>query len=168
MGKKAPEVMGELVGFADVIIANEEDCQKSLGVGTDIDPGSGIIDQRRYEKLTRDVLTRFPNAGIIAITLRESISASANRWGALLSDGNEVFFSKKYDITHIVDRVGGGDSFSAGLIYGLCNLPGLGEALNFAVAASALAHSVEGDLNLMSLEEIMALYSGEKSGRIKR
>jgi 2-dehydro-3-deoxygluconokinase len=167
-GKAAPDVMGGLVELSDVIIANEEDCQKSLGIGTDIDPGTGIIDQRRYEKLTREVLTRFPHTGIIAITLRESISASANRWGALLSDGNEVIFSKKYDITHIVDRVGGGDSFAAGLIYGLCSLSGLGEALNFAVAASALAHSIEGDWNRLSLEEVMALYSGEKSGRIKR
>ncbi len=167
-GKTAPEVMGELVDYADVIIANEEDCQKSLGIGLDIDPGSGVIDQARYEKLTRDVLKRYPGAGIIAITLRESQSASSNRWGALLSDGGKVIFSRKYDITHIVDRVGGGDSFAAGLIYGLSHFSGLSETLEFAAAASCLAHSIQGDWNLCGLEEIMALVGGEATGRIKR
>jgi 2-dehydro-3-deoxygluconokinase len=167
-GKAAPEVMGELTDYADVIIANEEDCQKSLGIGLDIDPGTGIIDQARYERLTGDVLKRYPNVGIIAITLRESQSASSNRWGAVLSDGRQVIFSRKYDITHIVDRVGGGDAFSAGLIYGLSRFSGLPEALEFATAASCLAHSIQGDWNLCSLEEIMALVGGEATGRIKR
>jgi 2-dehydro-3-deoxygluconokinase len=167
-GKAAREVMGGLVEYADVIIANEEDCQKSLGIGLDIDPGTGVIDQSRYEKLTGDVLERYPGAGIIAITLRESRSASSNRWGALLSDGREVIFSRKYDITHIVDRVGGGDAFAAGLIYGLCRLSGLTEALEFATAASCLAHSIMGDWNLSTLEEITALAGGEATGRIKR
>jgi 2-dehydro-3-deoxygluconokinase len=167
-GKTAPDVMGGLVEYADVIIANEEDCQKSLGIGLDIDPSAGVIDQARYERLTGDVLKRYPDAGIIAITLRESRSASSNRWGALLSDGKKVIFSTKYDITHIVDRVGGGDSFAAGLIYGLSHLSGLPEALEFAAAASCLAHSIQGDFNLCSLEEITALVGGEATGRIKR
>jgi 2-dehydro-3-deoxygluconokinase len=167
-GKSAPEVMPGLVAGADVIIANEEDCQKALGIGIDIDPSSGTIDRAGYERLAGDVTARYPNVKIIAITLRESISASANRWGALLSDGKQVIFSRKYDITHIVDRVGGGDAFSAGLIYGLSHFSDLSEILNFATAGSALAHSIEGDWNLSSTDEITALSRGEASGRIKR
>ncbi|MBN1883739.1 MAG: sugar kinase [Deltaproteobacteria bacterium] len=167
-GKSAPEVMGELVRYVDVVVANEEDCQKSLGVGTDIDPTGGEIDAAHYEKLSKKMFAAYPDIKILAITLRESISASANRWGALISDGSEVHFSRKYDITHIVDRVGGGDSFAAGLIYGLCHLDGPKEALEFAVAASCLAHSVEGDMNLSTLDEVINLYSGDATGRIKR
>ncbi|MBN1573044.1 MAG: sugar kinase [Deltaproteobacteria bacterium] len=162
------EVMDRLTGLSGVVIANEEDCQKSLGIGTDIDPGSGKIDEGRYERLAKDVLDRYPNLKLIAITLRESVSASHNRWGAMLSDGKETLFSKKYDITHIVDRVGGGDSFSAGLIYGLSHFSTLGDALEYAACASCLCHSIEGDMNLSTNDEIMALFAGDKSGRIKR
>ncbi len=167
-GKAAPEVMGELAAYADVIIANEEDCQKALGIGIEYDPGKGIIDQEGYRKLTGEVLKRYPSAGVVAITLRESLSASANRWGAVASDGKKVVFSRKYDITHIVDRVGGGDAFAAGLIYGLCHLSGLTEALEFAAAASCLAHSIPGDWNRCGLDEITALMGGDAAGRIKR
>jgi len=167
-GRTAPEVMGELVKHVDVVIANEEDCQKSLGVGTDIDPTTGDIDTVHYETLVEKMFSTYPNIHILAITLRESISASANRWGALISDGSEVYFSRKFDITHIVDRVGGGDSFAAGLIHGLCHLDGPKAALEFAVSASCLAHSIEGDMNLSSLDEVMNLYSGDATGRIKR
>lgn len=167
-GKAAPEVMGDLVTFADVIVANEEDCHKSLGIGIDTDFKSGAIDESRYERLIGDVLTRYPNIKIIAITLRESVSASHNRWSAIASDGKKVLLSKKYDITHIVDRVGSGDSFAAGLIYGLSNLLDLKRTLNFAVSASCLAHSIEGDWNRSTLDEIMALSEGEATGRIKR
>ena len=167
-GKTAQEVMGELVKHVDVVIANEEDCQKSLGVGTDIDPTGGEIDTARYEALAEKMFSAYPNIQVLAITLRESISASANRWGALISDGSKVYFSRKFDITHIVDRVGGGDSFAAGLIHGLCHRDGPEEALEFAVAASCLAHSIEGDMNLSRLDEVMNLYSGDATGRIKR
>jgi len=167
-GKTAPEVMGELVKYVDVVIANEEDCQKSLGVGTDIDPTGGKIDTAHYEALVKKMFSAYENIEILAITLRESISASANRWGALISDGSGVYFSRKYDITYIVDRVGGGDSFAAGLIHGLCHLKEPKEALEFAVAASCLAHSVEGDMNLSSLDEVMNLFAGDATGRIKR
>jgi 2-dehydro-3-deoxygluconokinase len=167
-GKTAPEVMGELVKYVDVVIANEEDCQKSLGVGTDIDPSGGEIDAAHYESLVGKMFEAYSNITVLAITLRESISASANRWGALVSDGSEVLFSRKNDITHIVDRVGGGDSFAAGLIHGLCHLEGLKEALEFAVSASCLAHSIEGDMNLSTLDEVMNLAGGDATGRIKR
>jgi len=161
-------VMGELVKYVDVVIANEEDCQKSLGVGTDIDPTGGEIDAAHYEFLVGKMFKAYPNIKVLAVTLRESISASANRWGALISDGSEVLFSRKYDITHIVDRVGGGDSFAAGLIHGLCHLEDLKAALEFAVAASCLAHSIEGDMNLSTLDEVMGLAAGDATGRIKR
>ena len=167
-GKAAPQVMGELAAYADVIIANEEDCQKALGIGIEYDPGKGVIDEDGYRRLTGEVLERYPNACVVAITLRESLSASANRWGAVASDGKNVVFSRKYDITHIVDRVGSGDAFAAGLIYGLCHLSDLSEALEFAAAASCLAHSIPGDWNRCGLDEITALTGGDAAGRIKR
>jgi 2-dehydro-3-deoxygluconokinase len=162
------EMMDKMTRLTDVVIANEEDCQKSLGIGTDIDPGTGEIEEGRYHKLAHEVLDRYPNVKVIAITLRESISASHNRWGAMLTDGTETLFSRKHDITHIVDRVGGGDSFSAGLIYGLSHFSKLEDVLEYAVSASCLCHSVEGDMNLSTHDEIMALFKGDKSGRIKR
>ena len=167
-GVTAPEVMSELAGLSDIVIANEEDCQKSLGIGMDIDPSGGEISEDRYRELSDAVLNAFPNLQIIAITLRESVSASHNRWGACINDRSNIYFSKKYDITDIVDRVGGGDSFCAGLICGLSNFETKEEALDYAVAASTLAHSIEGDLNLSSHEEIMNLYKGDSTGRIKR
>jgi 2-dehydro-3-deoxygluconokinase len=167
-GKAAPQVMGELAAYADVIIANEEDCQKALGIAIEFDPAKGVIDEDSYRRLAGQVIERYPGAAIIAITLRESLSASANRWGAVVSDGRGVIFSKRYDITHIVDRVGSGDAFSAGLIYGLCHLSDLSGALEFAVAASCLAHSIPGDYNRCGLDEITALIKGDTAGRIKR
>lgn len=167
-GASPQEIMQDLVKNTDIIIANEEDCQKTLGIGTEIDPETGKIDQEQYAKLTQQVLDQYSNVKMIAITLRESVSASHNRWGACINDRKEVIFSRKYDITHIVDRVGGGDSFSAGLIYGLSHLPSVKEALEYAVAASCLTHSIEGDVNLSSKNEIMNLYQGDVTGRIKR
>lgn len=167
-GKSAPEVMDRLAELSDIVIANEEDCQKSLGIGMDIDPSSGEIDPARYEELTKKVLSKYPNIKLIAITLRESISASRNQWSACISNGKEIYFSRKYDITDIVDRVGGGDSFCAGLIAGLNIMESAEEALEYAVAASCLTHSIEGDVNLSTRDEIMNLYDGDASGRIKR
>ncbi len=167
-GKDAKDVMPKLALLADVIIANEEDVQKSLGIGTDLDPTHGEIDRDRYSELSRRVFDTYGDLSLLAITLRESVSASHNRWSACLGDGKETVFSRTYEITDIVDRVGGGDSFAAGLIYGLSNFDSGEDALNFAVAASCLNHSIEGDVNLSSLDDIMKLYGGDASGRISR
>ncbi len=167
-GKKASEVMPHLAALTDVIIANEEDVQKSLGIGTDLDPTHGEINRDRYAQLAAQVFKDYKDLSLLAITLRESVSASHNRWSACLSNGDETVFSRTYDITNIVDRVGGGDSFAAGLIYGLSRLETGEEAVNFAVAASCLNHSIEGDINLSSLSDIMNLYQGDSSGRISR
>jgi 2-dehydro-3-deoxygluconokinase len=172
-GKKAPDVMRELVRHVDVGIANEEDCQLSLGITAGDDPGEqgrtrGELNVARYEQLCRNVFAAFPNLKYQAITLRESHSASHNGWSACLSNGRQFFVSTKYDLTHIVDRVGAGDSFAAGLIYGLATRMGEGEALNFAVAASALKHTIPGDLNLVTLAEVRHLLAGDATGRIQR
>ncbi|MBN1534794.1 MAG: sugar kinase [Spirochaetes bacterium] len=171
-GKAAAEVMPEFASTAHVLIANEEDCQKSLGIGNDaIDgaaAGSGSLDSSRYESLTGEVMGRYPNLLFTAVTLRESLSASSNRWSACLTDGDGFFLSKKYEIHHIVDRVGAGDSFAAGLIYGLSTMGSAREALEYAAAASCLKHSIEGDFNLATPGEIEALLNGNASGRIQR
>jgi 2-dehydro-3-deoxygluconokinase len=166
-GVPAQEVMGELAGYADIIIANEEDCQKSLGIGKDFTP-SPSLDTAQYEQLAKEVQDRYGNAKLIAITLRESLSASHNRWSATLFDGTIARFSRQYDISHIVDRVGAGDSFAAGLIYGLSCFSSLEEALEYATAASCLKHSIEGDWNLATRNEITKLAQGEGTGRIQR
>jgi 2-dehydro-3-deoxygluconokinase len=168
-GKTAPEVMRELVKFVDVGIANEEDCQESLGVKIDVDVESGHLDTEQYKKLAEKMLSEFPNLKMQAITLRESISASHNDWSACLHDGKDFYLSQKYRITNIVDRVGGGDSFSGGLIGGLHrHAEDHQKALEFAVAASCLKHSVPGDYNRFSAEEVEALMKGGGSGRVQR
>jgi 2-dehydro-3-deoxygluconokinase len=172
-GKNAPDVMRELVCHIDVGIANEEDCQLSLGITVENEAGEqqvtlGELKLTRYEALCRKMFEAFPNLKYQAITLRESHSASHNGWSACLSNGREFFASTKYDLTHIVDRVGGGDSFAAGLIYGLATGMGDEEALNFAVAASALKHTIPGDLNLVTLAEVRHLMSGDATGRVQR
>jgi 2-dehydro-3-deoxygluconokinase len=167
-GKTAQEVMSELVKYVDFAIANEEDCQKSLGVKVDVDVESGKLDQKQYELLAKKVLDTYPSLKLIAITLRESFSASHNGWSACLHDREQFIVSRRYDITHIVDRVGGGDSFAGGLIYGLLNLPTKQDALEFAVAASCLKHSVPGDFNRFTKAEVEALLKGGGSGRVQR
>jgi 2-dehydro-3-deoxygluconokinase len=167
-GKTAAEVMRELVKFVDVVIANEEDCQMALGVQADVDVHSGKLDRAQYRSLAEKVLREFPNVKVIAITLRESHSASHNGWSACLADGKEFLVSRHYEITHIVDRVGGGDCFAGGLIYGLQALGGHQEALEFAVAASCLKHSIPGDFNRFSVDEVLALVKGGGSGRVQR
>jgi 2-dehydro-3-deoxygluconokinase len=167
-GRKAPEVMSELVEYVDVAIANEEDCQKSLAIKTEIEVESGELDIARYEALTAAVLAAYPNMKMIAITLRESQSADINGWAGCLNDRTNFYASKKYEIRDIVDRVGGGDSFAAGLIYGLNCLQGKQEALEFAVAASCLKHSILGDFNRVSVDDVMKLKAGEGSGRVQR
>lgn len=169
-GKSAPEVMAEVVRYVDVGIANEEDCQKCLGISIDdVDVESGSLDVDRYEQLASKVLATYPNLKMQAITLRESVSASHNGWSACLHDGSSFRVSRRYEITHIVDRVGGGDSFSGGLIGGLHLFPDdMGQALEFAVAASCLKHSVPGDFNRFSASEVQALMGGGGSGRVER
>lgn len=167
-GKSAPEVMSELVKHVDVGIANEEDCQKSLGITVDVDVEGGVLDSAKYEALTRRVLEVFPNLKMIAVTLRESRSADCNGWSACLNDRTAFHLSRKYDIADIVDRVGGGDSFSAGLIYGLMNYSSHKQALEFAVAASCLKHSIIGDFNRVSVAEVTKLMGGDASGRVQR
>ncbi len=172
-GKSAPEVMTELVRFVDVGIANEEDCQRSLGITVEEgnwerDVESGELDPAKYKALCEKVLNAHPNLQLQAITLRESYSASHNGWSACLHNRQEFMHSRRYDIAHIVDRVGGGDAFAAGLIYGLITGMKHPEALEFAVAASCLKHSICGDENLVSVEEVQRLVRGEASGRVRR
>jgi 2-dehydro-3-deoxygluconokinase len=167
-GKPAAEVMRELMQSVDIAIANEEDVQMALGIQAEVDVHSGKLDRAQYEKLTARVLAEYPKLQAIAITLRESHSASHNGWSACLNDRQEFLVSRGYDITHIVDRVGGGDSFAAGLIYGLLNLKTHGEALEFAVAASCLKHSVPGDFNRFTVDEVNGLLKGGGSGRVQR
>ncbi len=167
-GKTAPEAMRELVKLVDIAIANEEDCQMALGIQAGVDVHSGQLDVSQYATLAGKVLAEFPNLKRIAITLRESKSASHNGWSACLHDGANFLVSRHYEITHMVDRVGGGDSFGAGLIYGLLNLAGPREALEFAVAASCLKHSILGDYNRCSAEEVNQLLKSGGSGRVQR
>lgn len=167
-GKPAAEVMREMVKSVDIAIANEEDVQMALGISAEVDVHSGKLDLAQYEKLTKRVLDEFPTLQAIAITLRESHSASHNGWSACLNDRKEFLASRAYEITHIVDRVGGGDSFAGGLIYGFQNFKTHAEALEFAVAASCLKHSVPGDFNRFTVDEVNGLLKGGGSGRVQR
>ena len=167
-GKTAPEVMTELVKYVDVGIANEEDCQKSLGITADVDVESGELDTTKYEALSQKVLDTFPDMSVIAITLRESHSADRNGWSACLRDKDGFRLSKRYEITDIIDRVGGGDSFASALIYGLNAYEDRQQSLEFAVAASCLKHSVSGDFNRVSVAEVEHLMGGDASGRVQR
>lgn len=167
-GRTAQEVMTEIVKHADVVMANEEDCQMALGVSADADVESGKVEADHYRRLTDRVLEQFPDLGKIAVTLRESHSADHNGWSAVLNNRGEFLASRKYELRNIVDRVGSGDSFAAGLIYGLHALKSDREALEFAVAASCLKHSIPGDLPLLSVEEVQGLVKGAGSGRVQR
>jgi 2-dehydro-3-deoxygluconokinase len=167
-GKSAPEVMTELVQYVDVGIANEEDCQKSLGITVDVDVAGGELDVAKYEALSEKVLRAYPGMSAIAITLRESRSADSNGWSACLRDRNGFLLSRRYDITDIVDRVGGGDSFASALIYGLNAYTDRQQALEFAVAASCLKHSILGDFNRVTVGEVEKLMGGDASGRVQR
>lgn len=165
--EKAARVMGELMPYVDVCIANEEDAEKVFGIKADnTDIINGKLSHEGYRRVAELLQSRF-GFKKVAITLRESISASDNNWAAMLFDGNEFFFSKNYAI-HIVDRVGGGDSFGAGLIYALLNDYSPQDTIEFAVAASCLKHSVEGDFNQVTLAEVTALMKGDGSGRVQR
>lgn len=167
-GKKAPEVMRELVKHVTVGIANEEDCQKALGLSLDVDVHTGELDTDKYRQMAERVLEEFPNLERQAITLRESRSADVNGWAAALHNGKEFLVSRHYEITDIVDRVGGGDSFAGGLIYGLLTYDDDQQALEFATAASCLKHTVPGDFNRVGVSEVENLMKGDASGRVQR
>jgi len=167
-GKKAPEVMRELVACAHVGIANEEDCQKALGIEVDVDVHVGYLGHDKYRVLAERVLDEFPNLKRQIITLRESHSADRNGWSAVLHNRRDFLSSQHYEITDIVDRVGGGDSFAAGVIYGLRAYGDDLRALEFAAAASCLKHSILGDVNRVSAAEVEALVAGDASGRVQR
>ncbi|MDA3811260.1 MAG: sugar kinase [Spirochaetaceae bacterium] len=167
-GKTAPQVMNELVKYVDVAIANEEDCQKCLGIESDADVSSADLGLDRYKDISDKVLSQFPQLKKIAITMRESHSADHNTWSAILNNRSDFFVSQKYEIKNIIDRVGGGDSFAAGLIYGLTTYSNDEEALRFAVATSCLKHSIPGDVALVSEAEVLNLLKGDGSGRVQR
>jgi 2-dehydro-3-deoxygluconokinase len=167
-GKKAPEVMREIVKHVHVGIANEEDCQKALGIEIDVDVHSGALAEEKYRALAERVLDEFPNLEKQVITLRESRSADANGWSAVLHNRKAFLHSKHYEITDIVDRVGAGDSFAGGLIHGLLSYKDDAKALEFATAASCLKHSIIGDFNRASVDEVEALVKGDASGRVQR
>lgn len=167
-GVNAQEVMCELLRYADVAIANEEDVQKSLGITANVQVEQGELSRDKYRALGDKVLAAYPNLQMIAITLRESHSADWNGWGACLNDGKAFYTSKTYEIRDIVDRVGGGDSFAGGLLYGLHRYDALQDALEFATAASCLKHSVLGDFNRVSTQEVEKLMTGDGSGRVQR
>ena len=167
-GKKASEVMCEMAKYVDVAIANEEDVQKSLEITVDVNVESGELDRSKYKALGDKVLATYPNMRMIAITLRESHSADWNGWAACLNDGKTFYESKKYEIRDIIDRVGGGDSFAGGLIYGLNNYDNKQQALEFAVAASCLKHSIIGDFNRVGVSDVEKLMGGDGTGRVQR
>lgn len=167
-GKKASEVMRELVKYVDVAIANEEDVQKALEITADVNVESGELSREKYKELGDKVLAAYPDMKMIAITLRESHSADWNSWAACLNDREHFNVSKKYEIRDIIDRVGGGDSFAGGLIYGLNHYEDHRTALEFAVAASCLKHSIIGDFNRVSASDVEKLMGGDGSGRVQR
>ena len=171
-GKTATEVMPALVECCDVILGTEEDAEKVFGIkpeGFDVTATGGEVEQAAFESVCRQMMERFPRAKKVIITLRGSINANHNTWGGVLFDGEKLYASPRYDITHIVDRVGGGDSFMGGLIYGLREYAGDDQrALNFAVAASALKHTIYGDFNLVTVAEVENLMKGDGSGRVAR
>ena len=167
-GKTAPQVMNELVKYVDVAIANEEDCQKCRGIESDADVSKAELGLDRYKDISDRVLAQFPDLKKIAITMRESHSADHNTWSAILNNRSDFFVSQKYEIKNIIDRVGGGDSFAAGLIYGLTTYKSDEEALRFAVATSCLKHSIPGDVALITEAEVLNLMKGDGSGRVQR
>ncbi|MCD6518898.1 MAG: sugar kinase [Anaerolineae bacterium] len=169
-GKTAGEVMPDLVKYCDIAIGNEEDAAKVFGIhAPDTDVTSGKVDAEKYRYVCEELRKRFPNLKTIAITLRGSLSASHNTWSGILWDEGKVYTAPTYDIIPIVDRVGGGDSFMGGLIYGLLTYgDDKQSALNFAVAASCLKHTIFGDFNQVTVDEVLKLMGGDVSGRVSR
>lgn len=169
-GKKASEVMPELVAGTDIVLGNEEDAAMVLGIHPDgVDVTSGHVAAEAYESVSKQIMARFPRCKKVITTLRGSINANHNSWSGVLWDGSTLLTAPTYQITHIVDRVGGGDSFMGGLIYGLLTWPDDDQkALDFAVAASCLKHTIYGDFNRVNVDEVKKLMSGDASGRVAR
>lgn len=165
--EKARSVMRPLMKYVDVCIGNEEDAELCLGFKPEADVEGGNTDAEGYKKIFQQMRKEF-GFKYVASTLRESYSATHNGWKAMIYDGKEFYESKRYDINPIIDRVGGGDAFSGGLIHGLLSYKSQGEALEFAVAASALKQTIPGDFNLVSVSEVEALAGGSASGRVQR
>jgi 2-dehydro-3-deoxygluconokinase len=171
-GKTAAETMPALVEGCDVILGNEEDCEKVFGIqpeGFDVTSTGGEVNAAEFESVCTQMMKKFPRCKKMIVTLRGAINANHNTWGGVLYSDGSLKQSKRYDITHIVDRVGGGDSFMGGLIYGLITYPGDDQkALDFAVAASCLKHTISGDFNLVTVAEVANLMKGDGSGRVSR
>jgi len=169
-GKKASEVMPDLVAGCDIILGNEEDAAMVFGIHPDgADVTSGHVEAAAYESVCHQLMIKFPRAKKVIVTLRGSVNANHNTWSGVLFDGKKLYQAPTYDITHIVDRVGGGDSFMGGLIYGLITFTGDDQrALDFAVAASCLKHTIIGDFNLVTVKEVETLMAGDGSGRVSR
>ena len=171
-GKPSEPIMTELTSFCDIILGNEEDAEKHFGIkpeGLDITTQGDQVKAEAFQSVCEQMMKKFPKAKKVITTLRGSISASHNTWAGILYDGKKIYSSPEYKITHIVDRVGGGDAFMGGLIYGLLQYPEDDQnALNFAVAASCLKHTIKGDANLVTVAEVEKLMSGDASGRVAR
>lgn len=168
-GEKASQVMPRIASYGDILIANEEDIQKSLEITTDrTGEVSSSLDETGYVELIKKTREQYPGAELIAITMRESFSADRNRWSAVVSAGKELIVSRKHVMEDITDRIGAGDAFAAALLYAYCTMDDIKEIVEFSVAAAVLKHSVWGDFPLISLEEIKALAKGNESGRVQR
>lgn len=169
-GKTSAQVMPELMPYVDILIGNEEDAERIFGIKPPgVDVTKGKVPAESYKFVAQTLMEQFPNIKVVTFTLRGSLSASHNTWSGVSYDGKELYQAPTYDITHIVDRIGAGDSFAAGLIYGLQRQEkDLHKALDFAVAASCLKHTIYGDSFVVSLEEVQKLLKGERSGRISR
>jgi 2-dehydro-3-deoxygluconokinase len=169
---KREEIMSELTSYCDIVLGNEEDAEKHFGIkpeGLDITTQGEHVKADAFLSVCQQMMKRFPNAKKVITTLRGSLSASHNTWAGVLYDGKAMYTSREYQITHIVDRVGGGDSFMGGLIYGLLKYPDDDQnALDFAVAASCLKHTIKGDANLATVAEVEKLMGGDASGRVSR
>ena len=168
-GKDAQEVMPELVKGCDIVLGNEEDAEKSLGIKPEgVDVTAGEVPAEAYKSVSQQIMKRFPKVKKVITTLRGSINANHNTWSGTLYDGEKLYIGKKFDITHIVDRVGGGDAFMAGLIYGLLTEMNDQEALNFGIASSCLKHTIHGDFNNVTVDEVEKIMGGDVSGRVSR
>jgi len=168
-GRPAKDVMSELIKFSDIAIGNEEDAEKVFGIqAPGVDVTAGKVDSEKYRLVTKKLREQFPNLQKVAITVRGSISASHNTWSGVLLDDSGFYTGPVYDITDIVDRVGAGDAFAAGLIYGLAKYNDPQKSLNFATAAGCLKHTIPGDQNIANVAEIESIMSGLVSGRVAR
>jgi 2-dehydro-3-deoxygluconokinase len=171
-GGNREAIMTELTSYCDIILGNEEDAEKHFGIkpkNLDITKQGHKINAEAFQSVCKQMMKKFPRAKKVITTLRGSVSASNNTWAGVLYDGKKIYESPQYQIHPIIDRVGGGDSFMGGLIYGLITYPSNDQkALNFAVAASCLKHTIKGDANLVTIEEVEKLMSGDASGRVAR